>query len=125
MLGYLAMALLGTSVPLAASKRSKPAAPEFSEAQIDDGENIYDQSCAVCHGFDLTSGQYGPALRGDVFAGHFVDDANRKAISRTQLAKVIQERMPPGQPGSLSDIQTGSVTAYILKQNQIGDTGKR
>ena len=84
----------------------------FLESQVDPGFDVYDQHCAICHGYNLMSGEMGgPPLTGQFFynywAGRTVGD----------MLEYIRENMPLGQGGSLSATQYARVTAYILDFN--------
>jgi alcohol dehydrogenase (cytochrome c) len=79
--------------------------------QAANGEALYAQDCAACHGANL-EGQIGPTL----------SDASFKAKwdGRTQeLAEYIRTSMPPGRGGSLSPEQYAAITGVVLAKNGI------
>jgi len=84
----------------------------YSDAQAQQGQPIYNQSCAGCHGADLQSGS-SPALKGERFHGM----ARAQSLTVASLLRVVQQTMPKDNPGSLSSEQYEAVVAYILKQN--------
>ncbi|HTT04012.1 MAG TPA: PQQ-binding-like beta-propeller repeat protein [Steroidobacteraceae bacterium] len=85
----------------------------FTSAQSSAGEGLYAQSCASCHGAQLTDGRFGPPLRGEDFAGHW------SGRSLGELFDFLKGAMPPGKPGSLSDEAYGQLIAYLLAQNGV------
>jgi len=88
-------------------------APAFySDAQARLGQVTYGQSCASCHGADLSGGA-APALKGDGFQGM----ARAQNLTVASLLRAVSQTMPKENPGSLSAQQYAAVTAYILKQN--------
>jgi cytochrome c5 len=91
-----------------------------------DGEKIYAESCAVCHGDKLqgipTAGIGGDRLIGG--RGTLTSEAPVKTVESywpyaTTLFDYIKRAMPFTAPGSLSDEQVYSVVAYILGEANI------
>jgi mono/diheme cytochrome c family protein len=87
------------------------------------GKVIYIQKCSACHGVEGTEQPIvktlGPALIGDT-----VLKSKRKTIGNywpyaTTLFDYIRRAMPYSQPGSLTDDEVYSVTAYLLNANKI------
>ena len=77
------------------------------------GKAVYDAKCASCHGDDGRRGR-------DKLAG----DGQYKTIRThwpyaTTLFDYIRRAMPVTQPGSLTDAEVYSVTAYVLYLNDI------
>ena len=64
------------------------------------GQNLYAQRCAECHG-ELGDGT-------DYYASRLAGD-----LSTIQLAKVVQETMPEGDPGTLSDDEARVIAEYM------------
>lgn len=103
--------LLG-AVMLSGSAGAALAAPPalYTSAQATAGADVFAQSCAMCHGADLTGGA-GPALIGQAFAA----PSNKYTIG--SIFTEITQQMPAGQPGSLTHAQYEDAMAYILQQN--------
>ncbi|KEO74113.1 c-type cytochrome [Anditalea andensis] len=94
---------------------------------VAEGRTIYAGKCAACHG---PNGVEGPE---DVLIGTeslFQQDITiRKTIGNywpysTTIFDYIRRAMPFNAPGSLSDEEVYSLTAYLLFKNQIIDEGK-
>jgi mono/diheme cytochrome c family protein len=84
----------------------------FTQAQATQGKTVYISNCAGCHGAKLQGGA-GPALSGSAFAARWEDGG--KTVD--DLYYIIHTQMPLNAPGSLSEAQYLSVTAYIIQQN--------
>ncbi len=88
----------------------------------DDGEAIYVEKCAACHGeFGEGSGRY-PALMGGV--GSLTRDRPVKTVGSywpyaTTVFDYVRRAMPFGHAQSLSDDEAYAVTAYVLYLNDI------
>ncbi len=91
----------------------------YTDAQALTGREVYYQTCAVCHGEDLT-GKVGPALVGRQF--HQMVAAQH--MTAPLLMQFIATQMPQTKPGSLTPTQCSDIMAFILKQNGYpsGDT---
>ena len=81
-----------------------------------DGESVYAQKCAGCHGEDGRRGR-------DRLAAAPGDD-RRKTIGNywpyaTTIFDYIRRAMPPASPGSLSDEEVYALTARILYLNAL------
>jgi len=85
-------------------------APGFTAEQAGQGKASYAQSCAQCHGEQL-SGAVGPALKGDSFRRDWHDEAPLTLMS------YIQSQMPPSAAGSLSASSVANIAAFLLQQN--------
>ncbi|UDK98680.1 c-type cytochrome [Lysinibacillus sphaericus] len=79
------------------------------------GEELYAQSCIACHAADGsgTGATTGPALWGE---NSFNDGAGMARMSK--MAGYIQNNMPVGAGGTLSDQDAADLAAYILSQNR-------
>lgn len=89
------------------------------------GRNLYAGQCASCHGLHLEGG-LGDRLVGG--RGSLKTDATGKAPIRTvesywpyatTLFDYIKRAMPMNAPGSLTDSEIYSLTAYILAEARI------
>ena len=94
------------------------------QGKISDGENIYNEQCAACHG-DFGEGKdRWPVLVGgkDTLAG---DDPVKTLGSYWPYASTIfdyvRRAMPFGNAQSLSANDTYALTAYLLYMNEIVD----
>lgn len=92
-------------------------APAFTAAQAQRGHDAYVQNCALCHGDNLSDGEFAPALKG----AHFRDSWGGKTTDA--LFSFISQMMPPTSPGLLGPDGYADVTAFILQANglQAGD----
>ena len=84
------------------------------------GERIYAQKCAFCHGEHGKGGPFAPVVGGaPLTSSHAVKTiANFWAYSTT-VFDFIRRAMPWQQPRTLSDDEVYALTAYILAANQL------
>jgi alcohol dehydrogenase (cytochrome c) len=82
----------------------------FSAAQAAAGRQVYDASCAACHGVAFTPAGGVPPVQGAAFL------ANWKGRTLAELLAKVHT-MPPGAGGSLPDADYLTVTAYLLQAN--------
>lgn len=116
-LGAAAIGLLaiGTHVfaqdaaPEADAAATELAPFAFTAGQAVGGKTNYQRLCADCHGNNL-EGTAAPALSGANFA-HWIDGP---AID---LFTFIQDQMPAGAGGTLSDAQVATIMAHLAKEN--------
>ncbi len=85
------------------------------------GQQIYAESCAVCHG---TQGQGGPMDRlvggaGTLNAAKPVKTVGSYWPYATTVFDYIRRAMPFTSPGTLTDDQVYAVTGYVLYLNRI------
>jgi alcohol dehydrogenase (cytochrome c) len=83
----------------------------FTELQAKRGQTAYMESCAACHGPNLTDGQFAPPVKGAGFRAHW------HAQSPETLWSLITKRMPPASPGSLDSRTYVDIEAYLLQEN--------
>lgn len=102
---------IGQERPWATSADMK----EIPTPSVEDGEQIYQQSCIACHAGDGSGigANIGPALWGD---NSFNDGAGLARISK--MAGYIQAYMPVGAAGTLSDQEATDLAAFILSQER-------
>jgi len=108
----LAIALIAAAHSAAAEMplfRQGPP-PWFTAEQAAQGRASYAQSCALCHGEQLT-GAAGPALKGDSFRRDWSNEAPMTLMS------YIHSQMPPSAAGSLSASNVANISAFLLQQN--------
>ena len=82
----------------------------YTGAQAKRGEQIYADSCASCHGPDLSGGGQTPGLAGKEFNVDWNDLAMSDLFDRTRGT------MPADKPGTLKPEQTADVIAYLLQK---------
>ena len=85
--------------------------------QARNGETVYAEQCAECHGATLDGGK-GPPLRGADFLQSWQHKTARNLYSR------ILTTMPAAAPGTLPKEAVLAVTIYILSKNGV-DMGSR
>jgi S-disulfanyl-L-cysteine oxidoreductase SoxD len=86
------------------------------------GEAVYRDKCAACHGPNGEGGPQGTQLVGGV--GSLASDNPVKTVGSywpyaTSVWDYIHRAMPLNQPGSLSADDTYAVTAFLLNRNKI------
>ena len=86
---------------------------DYTAAEADAGEPIYEQMCATCHMSNLTGSFEAPELAGPTFRGTWED----RTVE--ELIELVQVTMPPGAGGSLAPEEYASVVAYILRENGV------
>ena len=82
----------------------------YTAAQAARGETIYKESCASCHGDDMSGGGQAPALAGKEFNVDWIDLTLNDLFDRTRLS------MPADKPGSLKPEQAADVIAFLLQK---------
>jgi len=91
---------------------------------VEDGEMLYEEKCASCHGsFGEGVGRY-PVLAGGV--GTLTDERPDRTVGSywpyaSTLWDYIHRAMPFPQPQSLTDDEVYAITAYVLNLNDIVD----
>lgn len=84
----------------------------YTQEQATRGHDLYNQSCAVCHGNGLEGGEEAPALAG----GDFISNWN--GLTAGDLFERMRATMPQNKPGSLTRETHGAILAYILSVNK-------
>lgn len=93
-------------------------------ATPEDGEMLYEDKCAICHGsFGEGVGRY-PALAGG--EGTLTEPRPEKTVGSfwpyaSTLWDYIHRAMPFAEPESLSDKEVYAITAYVLYLNDLLD----
>ncbi len=86
----------------------------YTTAQADQGQAVYDDKCAVCHGTMATiSPDMAPLLNDHTFRARWT------SRSLAELFELIRETMPQDAPGTLSPERTADLVAYILNGNRL------
>ena len=97
--------------PAAASGGNTTGSGVFSDEQVSQGEVVYQDRCAACHGSDLRGGGFAPELVGEFFLQGWIDANVGELFSR------IQETMPSDNPGTLNNDEATNLTAFLLGAN--------
>ena len=84
----------------------------YTKEQAQEGANLYDDKCVICHGEPETGGDSGPSLSGP----GFVD--NWKGKTAADLFLKISKQMPKDDPGSLSPDESTSLMAFLFFENR-------
>ena len=113
------------------------------EGSVEDGDELFEAQCAVCHGDFGGGGQGYPQLAGGNQSkdkdGVVITLKNQRVYGKvdapkrtvgtywpvaTTLFTYIRDAMPYAHPKSLSNDETYAITAYILAQNEIEIDGE-
>lgn len=83
------------------------------------GAELYEKSCALCHGFDLRGTRMGPSHLSQVYEpGHHSDEAFRSAITRgTRAHHWNFGDMAP--VAGLDDDEIDAIIAFIREQQEL------
>jgi S-disulfanyl-L-cysteine oxidoreductase SoxD len=84
----------------------------YTSDQAKRGADLYEKSCASCHGDQLEGEGQAPSLNGSDFTGNW----NKQIVD--DLFEIIKTAMPADKPGSLSRPQNADILAYIFQVNQ-------
>lgn len=105
-----AVSLVALAAPATAFAQS---ALSYTATQARQGEQVYKDNCAACHGDSLQGALDAPTLVGASFqANYFGQPAN-------VLFDFISTNMPQDRPGALTPAQYAQVTAFILSKNGV------
>jgi mono/diheme cytochrome c family protein len=102
---------LAYGLAVAASLAGLLAAQISSPQQAKQGQAVYQEKCAACHGPDLEGGDHAPSLRGDEFWSSWDQKKARALYGR------ILTSMPPEDAGSLAEKDVIRIVAYLLQAN--------
>lgn len=83
----------------------------FTTAQAERGSGLYQEHCQSCHSQNLRGSSPFPPITGQTF---FSDWSGR---SISELQQYLQDNMPLGSAGSLSDQAYADITAYWLSRH--------
>jgi cytochrome c len=94
------------------------------EGSVEDGEYLYDEKCASCHGVFGEGEARWPKLAGG--QGTLADERPDKTVGSywpyaSTLWDYIHRAMPFTAPQSLTDDEVYAITAYVLFLNEIVD----
>ncbi|MFD2870840.1 c-type cytochrome [Mucilaginibacter ximonensis] len=93
------------------------------QGSVHEGRAIYIQKCVACHG-EKSIGQVNAKTLGPALIGDTILKVKEKTIGNywpyaTTLFDYIRRAMPYPQPGSLSNTEIYSLTAYLLNVNHV------
>ena len=83
----------------------------YTVAQAARGAEIYERTCAECHGPELEGGETAPPLAGPDFRWAW------NGLSVADLFERLLISMPEGRPRSMSRAEKADVLAYMFEQN--------
>ena len=109
---FFVFPLFGFDCSLVQAQQAGEATVGFTAAQANQGQLLYDDQCAVCHGVNLEGFELAPSLSGNYFIRRW---SNKSA---DQLAQQLR-RMPPTSPEGLGQIAYTQILAYILRENGV------
>lgn len=115
MVAYMTYISEGIPVGAELDWRHKNSLDDLPTPNVENGEEVYQQSCIACHGEngEGIGSNTGPKLWGE---GSFNDGAG---IARmTKMAGYIQNNMPVGQENTLTDQEASDLAAYILSKDR-------
>ena len=108
---------ISEGVPVGADRdwAMKNTMDEVPVPNVSAGEELYQKSCIACHAADGsgTGANTGPALWGP---DSFNDGAGLSRLSK--MAGYVQQNMPVGNEGSLTDQDAADLAAFILSQDR-------
>jgi hypothetical protein len=108
----MAVGAAGTGVAATPQRTLFDSGPVgFTEKQAQRGRIAYVKGCASCHGRHLNDGQFGPPMKGAVFAAHWSNQ------SPEALRSLMVQRVPPASPGSLDSRTYTDIEAHLLLEN--------
>jgi mono/diheme cytochrome c family protein len=90
---------------------------------VADGQELYEQTCAMCHGGDLKGTETGPPFLSPIYApNHHPDEAFYAAVANGVQPHHWEFGPMPAQP-SVSPEDVAAIVAYIrAKQQEAGIT---
>ncbi len=105
------------------------------EGSVEEGDDLFEEQCASCHGEFGAGGVGYPTLSGGDIASltnqrlHPGMDAPKRTIGTywpkvTTLLWYIKDAMPYAHPKSLTDNEVYAITAYLLSVNDLKIDGK-
>jgi alcohol dehydrogenase (cytochrome c) len=106
---FAAIAFMLSGIASAEALFAGDATRQVTTAQVERGQVGYALNCQSCHGAALEGTQFGPALKGATFEGHW------RGRARTAFSEQLRTTMPPGKLGSLSSDTYDDVEAFILQ----------
>jgi S-disulfanyl-L-cysteine oxidoreductase SoxD len=109
MLGALQPALSAQTPPHAASSTRDGV---YTTEQAQQGKNLYQNQCGMCHGDALEGQGQNSPLAGGEFLSKWTDQTVADLMMKTITM------MPATDPGTMTPKETAQVIAYILSANK-------
>lgn len=110
--------LLGAALAVPATVRADTSI--YTEVQAKNGERLYNEHCAGCHGANLEGNGQFPALAGKAFLERCLDNGH----TVEDLLFIMRSFMPYNAPGKLTKQEYADIMAYMLKVNGIAPDAK-
>ncbi|MEE2964664.1 MAG: cytochrome c [Acidobacteriota bacterium] len=107
----LALAVLAGEAPAGAAQNRTVWDGVYTAEQAQRGAPLYEQSCAECHGSDLTGGEMAPGLAGSEFAW------NWNGLSVGDLFERVRISMPQGEPSTVSRQDKADILAFMFERS--------
>ncbi|MGA9274892.1 MAG: cytochrome c [Candidatus Cybelea sp.] len=85
-----------------------PRAPSYTDTQATQGQILFYENCAECHGASL-EGKFGPALAGD--------GSNVQWETVSYVWEYMTAHMPAGNAAGLSSDEYVKIMAFLLKMH--------
>jgi hypothetical protein len=109
----LGLAFIGAESQAQTPSSNSTFAPAvFTAAQASRGRTVYEQSCAACHGAELTGG-VAPPLMGPPFRASF----SHPLITLDDIFFLVRTTMPPRASASVSGEDHAAVFACLMQMN--------
>jgi alcohol dehydrogenase (cytochrome c) len=93
-----------------------PLAALYKVEQAEHGREVYDRTCAACHGLRSDYSTFSSA--GRLFGEEFIESWSYPGITVDDLFFFIRTTMPPNNAGALSEEEHADVTAFVLSLNR-------
>jgi mono/diheme cytochrome c family protein len=112
------LGLIGCVVAWAQETTGSVVEGVYTDEQAARGAQLFQQSCAVCHGASLGGLGEAPALVGAQFIGDF------NGLTVGDLFERIRTTMPLNNPGGLTREDYAAILAFMLKSNGFRKIGR-
>jgi len=113
LLAGAAILILLAVTPGGGARADDARTASFTQAQADQGGDLYRASCASCHGPALNDGEFAPPLKGVRFKSKWSGQPTGA------LFGYISANMPPGQAGALAPDDYANILAFLLQANGV------
>jgi len=114
---YILLVLVVVSL-VGCSNNSSSSNVGVSEANVEDGKELYQANCASCHGADLRGTSKGPSHLSKVYEpGHHSDEGFRLAIKNGAQQHHWNFGNMPAIP-RITDSEIDSIISYVRVQQQ-------
>jgi len=116
------------STPPAGSPAAAVAPSAAQNDQVAQGQQLYGQNCAGCHGAAGQGGKAPPVVGKDALP---LNPPATAKFRKTQFHTIkdifdfVKANMPPNAPGKLTDQEYWAILAFDLKANGVDLAGKK